>query len=122
MIHTERRSLHQVDNHPIPPLVGYKYTSWKQPARDGIVIDPVYAIMSKSDFHGLMEYSTTIPSGVVVGKMWRRHNGAFDQGFIARGGKPIWLLCWYDVSERGIDWCTIKTRIILLSNADIEKE
>jgi hypothetical protein len=43
----------------------------------------------------LPEYSTTSPTGVTLGKRWRRENGAFDEGFKRRGGKPRWVICEY---------------------------
>jgi hypothetical protein len=44
----------------------------------------------------LPEYSTTNPTGVIPGKRWRRHNGAFDSGFKAAGGIPRWVICRYE--------------------------
>lgn len=65
---------------------------WKQPAglRDRVLIDDKHAVVSAADFAALSEYSSTIPSGVYPGKVWRRHES------------PTWLLCWYgpDVGGR----------------------
>lgn len=44
----------------------------------------------------LYEYSATNPTGVVVGKRWRRYNGSFDEKFIRAGGKPRWVICQYE--------------------------
>ena len=44
----------------------------------------------------LPEYSCTVPTGVKIGKMWRRYDGSFDRRFIERGGVPIWLIGVYE--------------------------
>jgi hypothetical protein len=46
----------------------------------------------------LPEYSVTYPTGVVIGKRWRHHNGAFDQRFQRAGGVPRWVICQYEVA------------------------
>jgi len=62
----------------------------------------------------LPEYSATNPTGVFVGKTWRRHDGVFDQAFLARGGKPQWLICRYEeaspqmVRGKMTEMCAIK--------------
>jgi hypothetical protein len=43
----------------------------------------------------LFEYSATNPTGVTVGKRWRRENGSFDHEFKRRGGHPRWVICEY---------------------------
>lgn len=43
----------------------------------------------------LPEYSATNPTGVTVGKRWRRHNGAHDILFKRSGGIPRWVICEY---------------------------
>ena len=44
----------------------------------------------------LPEYSMTNPTGVTVGKTWRRHNGVFDHEFKRQGGVPRWVICRYE--------------------------
>jgi hypothetical protein len=44
----------------------------------------------------LPEYSASIPTGVVVGKRWRRHNGAHDVSFLEAGGIARWVICQYE--------------------------
>jgi hypothetical protein len=44
----------------------------------------------------LYEYSATDPTGVTVGKTWRRHDGSFDHIFIRQGGTPRWVICRYE--------------------------
>lgn len=74
---------------------------WDQPNRDLIAIDKTHAVMELEEFDRLSEYSTTNPSGVYVGKMWKR--------WTAKG----WYLCWYG---RGVfdDSCSNNLREILV--------
>lgn len=83
------------EREPIPQITDPLGKSWLQPDRSEIVLDETHALMSLETFERLAEYSATKPTGVYEGKMWRRHDGAFDVEFRARGGKPEWLLCWY---------------------------
>jgi hypothetical protein len=84
----------------IPPITHPLGIHWDQPSTSEILLDDKYAVMPLRVFQELSEYSATNPTGVYEGKMWKRHDGAFDRAFIARGGKPIWLLCWYGPSSR----------------------
>jgi|SRR6266850_4650297 len=84
----------------IPPITHELGQHWEQPARAEIEIDETHALMTRRTFDGLAEYSATRPSGVYEGKMWKRNDGAFDYEFLARGGKPVWLLCWYGLSDK----------------------
>lgn len=62
----------------------------------------------------LPEYSASAPTGVTIGKRWRRYDGSFDRDFIRRGGKPQWFICEYAESERGPDWAaTIMYRAVI---------
>ncbi len=47
----------------------------------------------------LPEYSATNPTGVTLGKTWRRHDGVYDCEFLARGGTPRWVICRYEEAE-----------------------
>jgi len=86
--------------HPIPPMTHELSRHWEQPRTAEIEIDDTHALMTRRTFENLAEYSATNPSGVYEGKMWRREDGAFDYKFLARGGKPVWLLCWYGLSDK----------------------
>lgn len=85
----------QLDKNVIPPMTHPYSKHWKQPPAEMILIDDTHALMNKRVFDQLAEYSASQPSGVYEGKMWKRHDGAFDREFLARGGKPEWYLCWY---------------------------
>lgn len=58
--------------HPIPPITDPLGKYWRQPDRNRIEVDETHALMTEADFESLSEYSTSIPSGVYPGKMWRR--------------------------------------------------
>lgn len=57
---------------------------------------PVMYFDSVDKIKELYEYSATNPTGVTIGKMWRRLNGDFDQEFNRKGGIPKWVVCRYE--------------------------
>lgn len=68
---------------------------WEQPNRNQIELTKDYAHMNLDTMNALAEYSTSIPSGVYGGKMWKRKIN------------NIWHLCWYQRPYRGK--CTISS-------------
>lgn len=60
---------------------------WSQPERIEILVSDSEAVMSEQSFRLLREYSTTFPTGVYAGKMWK---AAIDDGREIR-----WVLRWY---------------------------
>jgi hypothetical protein len=95
----------------IPPLDSpYGPNAWSQPPREAIAIDDTHALMTRETFGQLAEYSGSIPSGVYVGKMWRRHDGIFERG---RSAPPKWMLGWYGPGPKA-DTCSINWREVLL--------
>jgi hypothetical protein len=108
--------------HPIPPMTHPDGRYWDQPDRALITVDAVHALMTRATFLELADYSGTFPSGVYEGKMWRRLDGSFDRAFLARGGRPVWQLCWYGPSQIGPGYCSNHRREILLADADIKEE
>lgn len=97
----------------IPPITDPLGRSWDQPDRRLILIDDTHALMTRDTFDALAEYSCSYPSGVYPGKMWKRHDGAFDARFLARGGKPIWMLMWFG-NHADPTLCSNHSRLILL--------
>lgn len=89
-----------IDPNVIPPITDPMGKNWDQPPTSSILIDDTHAVMTRATFEALAEYSATFPSGVYEGKMWRRHDGAFDRAFCAAGGKPEWLLMWFGHSDK----------------------
>jgi hypothetical protein len=102
--------------HVIPPITDPLGSAWDQPPVTEILIDGTHALMTLATFESLSEYSASKPTGVYPGKMWKRYDGAFDREFLARGGKPTWLLCWYGESRIGPGYCSNNYRQILLSD------
>lgn len=60
---------------------------------------PVYQILrlTPREFETLPEYSASMPTGVFIGKRWKRLDGSHDRAFLAAGGKPRWLVGEYQV-------------------------
>jgi hypothetical protein len=96
------------DHHPPALDSPYGPGTWRQPDRTQVLIDPTHALMTKAVFESLAEYSTTMPSGVYPGKMWRRHDGAHDP----RCTKPEWLFCWYGPTPDP-DQCSVNSRKVI---------
>jgi hypothetical protein len=100
----------------IPPMTDPMGKHWGQPERREILVDETHAVMTSRTFRALHEYSSSQPTGVYDGKMWKRHDGVYDCEFRSSGGIPTWLLCWYGPSSKGPGWCQTNTRIILLTD------
>lgn len=84
----------------IPAMVDPLGQHWNQPDRKRITIDDTHALMDEATLKSLAEYSTSMPSGVYVGKMWKaRHAGK-------------WWLRWYGESTQP-DCCSNNQREIL---------
>lgn len=56
----------------IPEITDPMGAYWDQPKTSEIVVDDKTAKMTKETFDSLMTYNSSIPSGVYVGKMWKR--------------------------------------------------
>lgn len=95
----------------IPPMTDPRGKHWPQPAGERVLVDDSHALMTKSDFDSLPDYSCTIPTGVYPGKMWRRLNGLFDP--LSRPEDLHWCLCWYGMSEDP-EQCSVNFRRVLL--------
>ena len=107
--------------HPIPMITSPSGEGWHQPDRTKItIVDDKTAQMTTRTFQALAEYSSSMPSGVYAGKIWRRHDGAHDYNFTMKGGVPTWMVCWYSDSEKP-EHCTINMRLIELTDGDITK-
>lgn len=104
----------------IPPITDELGKGWWQPDHNKFLFDDTHVIMTKSEFLKLATYSTTFPSGVYSGKMWKRHNGAYDQGFLIKGGIPKWVLVWYGDATKP-EVCSINIRDIILIDGELPK-
>jgi len=79
---------------------------WRQPDHDLILVDDLYAVMSRDTMNQLYDYSHSVPTGVYVGKMWRCRASYED-------GSEVHFLCWFGPSEKP-DSCLQHVRKILL--------
>lgn len=92
----------------VPPMTHPLSAHWRQPERRGILMDDHSALMSAADFHLLHEYSSTNPSGVYDGKMWKRKHGVRDEA-----GKLVahtWRLAWYSPDPTDPNMVLVLTR------------
>lgn len=86
----------------IPPITDPLGRHWHQPDRERILIDETHAVMFESDLRMLKEYSTSRPSGVYTGKMWK----ALDDN--------QWWLAWYGLpSSETTIWTHFRKILIL---------
>jgi hypothetical protein len=103
-----------MSNHP-PALQrpAWATSGWDQPSSDSIEIDDMHALMTRATFEALPEYSSTIPTGVYPGKMWRRNDArnATPYSPLDPPVPPDWLLCWYEAQGAG---CAVQWRKVLL--------
>lgn len=91
----------------IPPIVHPMGKHWDQPDRSKIVIDAKTAVMDRATFDALHEYSTSYPSGVYEGKMWKAQKWvwvgtplAIERNYAVRKFLGEWFLRWYGPSAR----------------------
>lgn len=92
----------------IPPMTDPLSRHWKQPKTEDILIDDINAVMTQADFKKLPEYSTTKPSGVYPGKMWKSDHTDED------GRHVHWALKWFGIVPGNDKVCSNNWRIILL--------
>lgn len=74
---------------------------WKQPELHEIIFKDDKAFMSLKALNKLGEYNCSLPSGVYVGKMWKRKRLRFFNAY---------YLLWYD-HEKGEDMVIEKREI-----------
>jgi hypothetical protein len=105
-IESVRKTSTILDIHLIP-AVPYEHADvCDQPSREDIRIDGDTAYMKQETLNKLKEYSSSYPTGVYPGKMWkRRFMTEKDAG---------WLLCWYGVSDRGPEYCSNEHRTVVI--------
>lgn len=92
----------KIDHSKIPIITEPIGRSWDQPDSKNFLIDDESVVMTKRECDQLHTYSTSRPSGVYAGKMWKRET---NRGEL--------LLCWYGYHEKP-DTCSINERWILL--------
>lgn len=77
--------------------------------RNQMAIDDKAAMMDQATFDALLTYSTTVPTGVAIGKIWKRD---LAHAFPGRG--EGWELGAYEESQRGEDFASIVFREIII--------
>ena len=103
-----------------PPITHPMGSGWRQPDPSRMAFDETHVVLFERDFFELHEYSTSLPSGVYGGKMWRRHDGAHLAAQYRRQGvdlrfapEPAWLVCWFEPCADPSK-CAVATRKVLL--------
>jgi len=85
----------------IPKMSHPLSSAWDQPNPDYFLIDDTHVIMSERDFKWLRDYSSSQPSGVYDGKMWKSQwNG-------------VWSLKWFGPSDKP-GFCSTSCREIIV--------
>jgi hypothetical protein len=87
----------------IPPMTDPLGRHWRQPDRHELLLDDQHAVMTRQSFDQLAEYSTTIPTGVYPGKMWK-----------AISGDGTAYLRWFGIVPGRDDLCSNNQRCILI--------
>lgn len=81
----------------LPPMTDELGKHWKQPAREKLFISADIVYMSQASFDKLPEYSSSIPSGVYPGKMWKTE--IYDHAGRHPVPTGIWYLRWFGIVE-----------------------
>lgn len=86
--------------HPIPGYTGLAI----QIDRENVLVNAEAAVMSQKDFLDLSEYTTTNPTAVHPGRMWKTQIG------------HEWFLRWYGYAEMrgGCEVCFVHQRPITI--------
>ena len=74
-------------NNDLPPITNRLGSHWKQPSRKNILVDDTHALMSEEDEAKLLVYNGTFPTGVYIGKMFKR--GDYLVWFSAYSDKEV---------------------------------
>lgn len=97
----------------IPPITDPMGRSWRQPNMMDVEFDDTHALLTKAQFDGLAEYSTTTPTGVYPGKCWKvAGRERTTTGFRLTG---IWYLRWFGYCEDP-NMCSNNQREIIIIN------
>ena len=104
--------INRLDINTIPPVTDPLGKSWVQPKVEDITVYSDVAIMSLEDFNLLEDYSSSQPSGVYHGKMWKSCVEQFPnkkgiEYYREHGPLPEdktlwpWKLCWFSYDRTG---------------------
>ena len=107
-------------DHRIPECTDPMGKHFRMPKRDDITFHREKAVMTKRTFEMLCDYSTTNPSGVYPGKMWKALGWEWAQG--PNGGyrkdTGVAYLRWYGPKHihKGHEVCTVEQAVIDVAN------
>lgn len=107
------RILPQIKTNTIPPMIHPLSKGWHQPKTSLIKIDNEYASMPQSTFKALLEYSSSQPSGVYEGKMWKSHRILYKGVNGHKTRINHWRLHWFGYSVN-INMCSNNSREIII--------
>ena len=77
----------------------------------GFFKDKDFCYMEQSTFNKLLEYSTSTPSGVWVGKMWKCDANGWDR----MNEVKDWYLRWYGESPDDSNMCRMFDKKIIIA-------
>lgn len=98
----------------IPPITDPMGKHWRQPDLTKLDIGAERVHLTQQEFDGLLEYSTSMPSGVYPGKCWKAEELVMDsRGRLKTTGN--WFLRWFGESDDP-RLCTNNQRIITFIN------
>lgn len=96
------------DENRIPPITDPLDRHWQQPDASEILLDDRYAVMTRASFDKLQEYSSTNPSALYNGKMWK--------SVVSGKDGPVYLLrfCYNENIEDNLIDITSREILILI--------
>lgn len=97
----------------VPPMTDPMGKHWRQPDMSVVNIAGETVELTKREFDALAEYSTSYPSGVYIGKCWKRET--MEQTPKGMRGTGIWYLVWYG-PHADPKKCSINSRLIKFIN------
>jgi len=100
-----------VQANTIPPMTHELSSGWRNnPKIENIIINDETATMSRKDFDILLDYSSSVPSGVYEGKMWKNYAPTDEEC-------NRWYLNWWGSSDDP-NKCSHNKRRIVLKKGD----
>lgn len=99
----------------IPPITDPMSRSW--PVRNtDVTVFRDKAIVTQRVFDLLPEYSTTQPTGVYPGKIWKSNEWHWDPTKQFRVSTDRWHLCWFDDVPDKPGYCRTLSLLISVAN------
>ena len=86
----------------IPAMTNPLGKYWQQPDPKNFIVSYKYVLMTQKEFDELLEYSSSVPSGVYIGKLWKSH------------WSGIWKLVWLSEGDKEKTYLNNNYREILI--------